>query len=116
VLGLALALGALLETLHALGFLPGVSFHLALGAGTAVGAALLATLGPGASRLETRVVAALRIAAAFSIVSAAARFAAVRMEAPHGDLTGLSMVLFALAGLGLLLAATRTPVAGWQKL
>ena len=31
-------------------------------------------------------------------------------------LAGLSMVLMAFAGLGLVLAATRTPVAGWQRL
>jgi hypothetical protein len=116
IAGLAMMLGATLETLHAAGVLPALSFHLGFAAGIGICAALLATLDNRGSPLETRVVGALRIAAAFLVLAATTRFLAVGMATPHGELAGLSMVLMALAGLGLVLAATRTPTAGWQRL
>ena len=116
ILGCALALGATLETLHETGVLPALSFHLGFAAGIGIGAALLATLNHRGSPVETRVVGALRIAAAFLVLAATFRFLAVGMSQPHGDLAGLSTVLMSLAGLGLFLAATRTPVSAWQRL
>jgi hypothetical protein len=116
ILGFALTVGAMLETLHAFGVLAALSFHLAFAAGIALGAALLATLEHRGAFLEARVVGALRIAAALLVFSAATRFLAVGMATPHGELAGASMVFMALGGLGLVWAATRTPIAGWQTL
>lgn len=116
IVGCALMIGATLETLHATGVFPGLSVHLGFAAGIGVGAALLATLNNRGSPVETRVVGSLRIAAAFLVLAATVRFLAVGMSEPHGDLAGLSMVLMSLAGLGLFLAATRTPLAAWQSL
>ena len=116
VVGLALMLGASLETLHAAGVLPSLAFHLAFAGGIGVGAALLVTLDHRGSAMEMRVVGALRVAAVLLVVSAATRFLAVGMEAPHGELAGFSMVLMAFGGLGLVWATSRTPIAGWQTL
>ena len=116
IVGCALMLGATLETLHAAGVLPALSVHLGFSAGIGIGAALLATLDHRGSPIQTPVVGGLRIAAAFLILAATVRFLAVGMSEPHGDLAGLSTVLMSLGGLGLFLAATRTPVSAWRNL
>jgi hypothetical protein len=116
VLGVALASGALFETLHILGLLAGSLYHVALASGLGIGAALLLTSENRRFAIEARVVGSLRLAAALLFVAAAVRLAAVGAGAAHGRLGALSMIALAAAGLVLVRAGTRTPSVAWQRL
>jgi hypothetical protein len=115
VLGLALAVGGSIETIHAVGVLYGAGSHLGLAAALAVASAWLLTGGGGSSRTHAQVVGAVRVFAALLMFSAASRFLALGLGDPHGELAGISTILLAAAGGALLRAGTRTPALAWQR-
>jgi len=116
LLGVALALGGLIEMLHAFGVLFGDAPHLGLAATLAIGAVWLLVGSPRGFRIEARVVGALRLVGGLLIVAAGSAFVAVGLGDPHDQLASVSMLLLACAGLALLRAGTRTPAVGWQRL
>lgn len=116
LLGLALALGGLIELLHVFDLLPGDAPHLALAGALALAAAWLLTGESRRFKVEARVIGALRVSGFFLVVSAAIRVLAVGLGEAHGQATILSMVLLAVAGLALIRACTRTQAVGWQRL
>jgi hypothetical protein len=115
VLGLSLALGGSIETIHAVGVLYGPRSHLGLAAALAIASAWLLTGGRSSSRAHAQVVGAVRVFAALLMFSAVSRFVAFGFGEPHGELAGISMILLAAAGGALLRAGTRTPALAWQR-
>jgi hypothetical protein len=116
LLGVALAVGGLVELLHALGVLAGNPPHLGLAGALAVGAAWLLTGENRPAGVEARVIGALRISGVVLTLSATSRFVGVGIGEPHGHSSGLSMLLLSVAGLALFRAGVRTPALGWQRL
>jgi hypothetical protein len=116
LLGIALALGGLIEGLHAFDVLLGNAPHLGLAGTLAIGAAWLLTNDSKRFRVEARVVGALRLVGGLMVIAAGSGFVAVGLGNPHGRLASVSMLLLACAGLALVRAGTRTPAVGWQRL
>jgi hypothetical protein len=116
LLGIAVALGGLIEMLHGFGVLFGNAPHLGLAATLALGSTWLLAGSSRGFRVEARVVAALRLAGGLMVIAAGSAFVSVGVGNPHGRMASVSMLLLACGGLALVRAGTRTPAVGWQRL
>lgn len=116
VVGAALAIGALLESLHHFDVLVSPLYHLGLAAAVGVVAAWLGTVNHGESVEEQAVLRRLRGVGIALVVSAGLRFFAVSAEQGHGAAASASMLLIALAGLLLVRLTFATPRSSWARL